>query len=419
MVNISIIMPVFNTGEYLKESIGSILWQSYTEFELICVNDASSDNSLDILREFRQQDDRIVIIHHEVNCGAAISRNDGLKIAKGEYVIFLDSDDYFYQDMLEVSYRHAIENDADVVIFGSETLENGFLKKSGYHFQYIDSAEKKEFFLPRVRHVPWDKLVRKKILLDHAIWFQDIPTNNDVFYSFSTILVSGRIVVCDRYLLKYRYGRFGSLTDIRFSKVNYTVEAFYALFRYCIQNEIEGRLTAVLMNIIADNIQLYLSEESYPLKVRKASLKNLLEHRDMIDALSQYETKNVLYLHNRKFVQKLIQGGEVCNTGYFQYYLEGIEEIIKKRRMYDRKIALWGCGQNGRRLLQLLDDANISVDYVVDENRKIQGEFCGRYKIQAYEEVADKIATVFITNLEYKEVIEGKAIGKEIIYVWR
>ena len=153
-------MPIFNTGQYLKESIESLLQQTYREFELICVNDASTDDSGAILRELQQRDARIVLVEHEVNQGAAISRNTGLKAAKGEYIIFLDSDDYFYRNMLETSYRCAAEYDADVVIFGSETLENGLVRQCGYRSRRIDSLRERELFLPKVRHVPWDKMVR-------------------------------------------------------------------------------------------------------------------------------------------------------------------------------------------------------------------------------------------------------------------
>lgn len=82
------------------------------EFELICVNDATSDNLFDILREFQQQDDRIVIIHYEVNCGTAVSRNDGLKVAKGEYVIFLDVDEFKGTDITIV---YGIDKNADSI----------------------------------------------------------------------------------------------------------------------------------------------------------------------------------------------------------------------------------------------------------------------------------------------------------------
>lgn len=418
-VNISVIMPVFNTGQYLKESIGSVLQQTYTEFELICVNDASCDDSLEILREFQQQDSRLVIVDHVVNRGAAVSRNDGLKMAKGEYVIFLDSDDYFCRDMLEVSFCHAVQNEADVVIFGSETLEDGVLREASWNCQYIDSDEKKQYFLPMIRHVPWDKLVKKKILSDHCIWFQDIPTNNDIFYSFAAILMSEKIVVCDKILLQYRHGRSGSLTSRRFSGENHTVDAFYALFRFGLQNRVEGPLAVVLMNLIVDSIQLYLSEESYPLEVRRDSLRKLLRYGDMIHVFCQREMSDILYPHNQEFVGRLVKGTDVCSIAYFQYYLDGIMRIIEERRMKNEKIALWGCGQNGKKLLQLLECHHIAIDYVVDENRQIQGQMCGRYQIQSYDDISDEITTVLITNLAYQKAIESRAAGKEVIYVWK
>lgn len=419
MINISIVMPIFNTGQYLKESIESLLQQTYREFELICVNDASTDDSGAILRELQQRDARIVLVEHEVNHGAAISRNTGLKAAKGEYIIFLDSDDYFYRNMLETSYRCAAEYDADVVIFGSETLENGLVRQCGYRSRRIDSLRERELFLPKVRHVPWDKMVRRKLLTDNNIWFQDVPTNNDIFYSFAVLLKAQRVAVCDKHLLKYRYGRTGSLTGIRFSKANYSVEAFYALYRFVMQNEIQESLTLVFMNTLADNLQEYLSQKLYPLKIRRNSLRILLQYEDMVQTLSRYELKGMLYPHNRKFVQKLIRGEDVCNIEYFQYYWESVEEIIREKRDGGEEIALWGCGKNGKELLNLLEGHNVKVDYIVDENIKMHGEKCGKYQIRSYDEVADNITTVLITNLEYEEEIVNRAQGKEIIYVWK
>lgn len=419
MINISIVMPVFNTAEYLKESIESILQQTYTEFELICVNDASTDNSYDILREYQQCDARIVIVNHETNSGAAVSRNDGLKAARGEYVIFLDSDDYFYPGMLETSYKCAAEYQADVAVFGSETLENGRLQQNGYRFRKINSLREKELFLPKARHVPWDKLVRRKLLTDNHIWFQDIPTNNDVFYSFAVLLKAERIIVCDDCLLRYRYGRAGSLTAIRFSKTNHSVEAFYALYHFVIQNKMQESLVSVFMNVLADNLQSYLSEQAFPLEIRKNKLSILMQCEDMIQALSRYERKGALYPHNRNFVQKMMKSEDVCDIEYFQYYWESVGEIVSERRNMGRKTAIWGCGKIGKELLELLDDHSIAVDYVVDENVQLQGESCGKYRIHSYDEVSDDIATVLITNLEYEEEIVSKAVGKEVIYVWK
>lgn len=421
MPEISIIMPVYNTAEYLVKSLCSLQQQTYTDFELICVNDASTDDSLAILEEFQKKDNRFVIINHEINCGAACSRNDGLRMARGKYVICLDSDDYFYSNLLEVIHKNAVENDADVVIFGSEiyvkdTME---LKKMGYSFQIIDSLEARVLFLPRIRHVPWDKLVKREILLKYQIAFQNILTNEDVLYSFSLMLMAERIVVCDEILLKYCAERPGNLSSMRISKKNYTVEAFYAIYQFILRNNIEEQLKTIFMNILSDNIQKYLSDNMYSIQMRQESLKILLGYQNLIDSLERYSQKKALYPHNRKFVEKLIKGENVCNVGYYEYYSESIADIILEKNNLQKKIALWGCGQNGKKLLHIMRQAKLSVDYVVDENKAIQGTLCGEYIIYSYDRIADNVDTIFITNLEYKKEIEKRTKGKEVLYVWK
>ena len=160
---VSVIVPVYNSEEYLRRGLGSIMAQSLKDIEIICVNDASTDCSLAVLQELQQQDERIKVISHEVNQGAAVSRNDGFRIAKGEYVIFLDSDDYFYENMLEVTWHKACVWDADMVVFGSEqvsaleskgTDDIPVVSRTVYKPERIDQVTRKSYFIERVRHVP-------------------------------------------------------------------------------------------------------------------------------------------------------------------------------------------------------------------------------------------------------------------------
>ena len=95
MPRVSVIMAVYNASRFLREAVGSILCQTFRDFELIAVDDASSDSSLDILQGFA--DERIRIIRHDRNHGAAISRNDALRAACGEYVAIMDADDVSYE----------------------------------------------------------------------------------------------------------------------------------------------------------------------------------------------------------------------------------------------------------------------------------------------------------------------------------
>jgi len=101
-IKVSIIIPVYNAEKYIREDLDSLLGQSLREIEVICVDDGSKDSSLKILEDYQRKDDRIKILKQE-NKGAGAARNEGMKEAKGDYLIFLDADDFFEKDMLEKS----------------------------------------------------------------------------------------------------------------------------------------------------------------------------------------------------------------------------------------------------------------------------------------------------------------------------
>lgn len=116
MVRISVIIPVYNAEKYLDECLSHIADQSFKDIEIICINDGSTDNSLDILKEFSERDKRIQIIDQE-NHGLGATRNRGISLAKGDYVYFMDSDDYLELTALEELYGICEKNDLDFAIF--------------------------------------------------------------------------------------------------------------------------------------------------------------------------------------------------------------------------------------------------------------------------------------------------------------
>ena len=115
MILVSIIVPVYNTGKYLDRCLDSIQSQTLKEIEIIVVNDGSTDSSLDIIKKHMENDSRIVLINQE-NGGQSLARNNGIKIAKGKYIGFVDSDDYIEENMYEVLYKMAEENSTDIAI---------------------------------------------------------------------------------------------------------------------------------------------------------------------------------------------------------------------------------------------------------------------------------------------------------------
>lgn len=184
MHKISVIIPVYNVEPYLKECLESVLNQSYRNLEIICVDDCGTDYSMQIAEEYAKKDERIKIIHHETNKGLAISRNTGINNATGEYIFFLDSDDYILPEALEKMYECSIDTKSDIIIsqveafvdkqFGNSTnLVNEFNKYfNGYkpdQYQitlenYIDT----EIKLPSVA---WGKLYKREFLLKNHLKF--------------------------------------------------------------------------------------------------------------------------------------------------------------------------------------------------------------------------------------------------------
>ena len=129
MIKVSVIMPVYNSEEYLSDAVESFRCQSLKDIELICVDDGSTDNSLNILRDFAARDPRITVLSQD-NKGPGTARNVALQRAEGEYVSFLDSDDkYAGSDVLETLYRFAEREDADAAGGSLTLIQNGKYQK--------------------------------------------------------------------------------------------------------------------------------------------------------------------------------------------------------------------------------------------------------------------------------------------------
>lgn len=120
---ISIIIPVYNIEKYLSRCIESVLDQTYQNLEAIFVNDGSTDNSLKILEEYQKKDKRIKIINKE-NAGSGAARNDGIEQSKGEYLAFLDSDDWYEKDFLERLYKNLKENNSEIAMCNPKMVYN-------------------------------------------------------------------------------------------------------------------------------------------------------------------------------------------------------------------------------------------------------------------------------------------------------
>ena len=115
---ISIVIPVYNVSKYLRACLDSVINQTYRDLEIICINDGSTDDSLEILKEYAVKDKRIIIIDKK-NAGVSAARNDGIEKSRGEYIFCIDSDDYIDNDFIEVFYHNAEKNNSDLVVLST------------------------------------------------------------------------------------------------------------------------------------------------------------------------------------------------------------------------------------------------------------------------------------------------------------
>lgn len=188
MPRLSVIMPVYNTAKFLARSIESVLAQTFTDFELILVNDGSKDNSLEICREFEKKDKRIKVIDKE-NGGAGSARNAGLAASSGEFVAFPDSDDWIEPDAYEFCIDKMSRENLDLLVFGSlNTVYDGdevlsVTKGSAGDFSVTTKEECRSRWAEFVRNYPMDgpsnKMYRGEIARRDDVTFPDIRRMQD------------------------------------------------------------------------------------------------------------------------------------------------------------------------------------------------------------------------------------------------
>lgn len=234
---ISVIIPVFNALPYLSECLDTVLGQTLEDIELICVDDGSMDGSYELLEERSRSDERMKVLQQNENAGAA--RNLGLANASGEYVLFLDADDFFSEEMCEHVFARAVEKDADIVLFDGREYDHRLGEvREGTTFLRPLHLPTKDVFNARdipghifqiTNPAPWSKLFRREFLIDNDLRFQSLPNSNDVFLVLSAMATAERITTLDEDLVRYRINTHASTQDGKSRNPLCFLEAFSAL----------------------------------------------------------------------------------------------------------------------------------------------------------------------------------------------
>ena len=200
-INISVIIPIYNSEKYLSECLESIINQTFKDIEIICINDGSKDKSKQIIKQYAEKDKRIILINQK-NKGAGPARDKGIEISKGEYISFIDSDDFFHFRTLEIAYTNIKKYNSDVIRFQYYQFKN---KKKLKINEKIESYNIKNFSMSMGWCcVVWNRLWKASIIKKYKIGFGKLKSGEDNIFNAKNFPFLNNIILLDVKLVYHR-----------------------------------------------------------------------------------------------------------------------------------------------------------------------------------------------------------------------
>lgn len=261
-IYVSIIMPVYNAGQFVRACLETIQNQTLKNIEVICVNDGSEDASLSVLEEFAKKDKRFRIINKE-NTGAGDCRNIGLKEAKGEYVLFLDADDKFHPELCDKAYFRAKTDKADICFVGAVRFNmqtkknepmNWVLRKEllpkNIPFQKEQLGNQ---FFQMTSGCPWSKMFRREFILKHGLQFQNLQNANDLYFVRTAMALAENMTYVNEQLVTYRFAAGGNTQSTKHKAPLEFYKAYKALKERLEKEGVYSKVEQSFVNLVLDD----------------------------------------------------------------------------------------------------------------------------------------------------------------------
>lgn len=208
---VTVIVPVYNIEKYLAQCLDSLFNQTHKNIEVILVNDGSTDNSINIINKYKEKNSNLVYLEQD-NKGVSEARNLALKHAKGEYVLYIDSDDYIEEDMIESLYNKAIETNSDIVICGHNEIYDDTVKgtdvkvlldmKDNIIYSGVEVADM--MLECKILGTLWNKLFKRELLINHEFYFEPGRYIQDWYPVFKEVSLAKKVSYVNKALYNYR-----------------------------------------------------------------------------------------------------------------------------------------------------------------------------------------------------------------------
>ncbi len=322
-MKLSIIIPIYNVELYLSQCLDSVFVQDLTDCEVICVNDGSTDNSGTILEEYQRLYSGLSVVNQS-NSGLSVARNSGLRIAKGEYIYFLDSDDYLLPDFLEKIYQ-GIQKNVDIVSYNVLISEKG-----DYYFnnrkkidkiytgqEYFENYYIENAFFPTFP--VWMYLYKKSFLENNHLVFKENSLHEDIDFTSRSIYLAESVCQIDKPIQFHRVLREGAITQtIRLKNLGHIKQILLDLFEFyrtnnCTKDIYYQYLFSIFLSIMLrlgrnypENMRTFFSLEDY--NVMRLCVKQKSDYTNYY--LFRHFPKVFLYYNNKNsniFIRKIIK----------------------------------------------------------------------------------------------------------------
>ena len=404
---IAVVMPVHNTQvKYLQEALESLKKQTFQKFRLICVDDKSTArDTIQVLHEWSEEYKKMEVIYLPEAMGAAEARNIGLHVAKEKYIIFLDSDDIFEKDFLQKMYERITDTDAQVCICGwtsFSTIGNTETVRK----VYFDTEKDNPFFLSNQAFNPWSKLCRRDFLLQRNIYFQNLTSSNDVYYSICVLLEAEQICCIEDSLIRYRTASSHQISANRNSD-NLGYACKLAMQRY------EGKANSL------KRIQIFTAMLS--------AMRGECKNNSSFERLSEYIRKNVIKDIDCENIENKTIKKVFLLIKEKKYNMDAMKkELSFKSQIYNNKdeildrlksnshIYLWGLGERGKAFQEFCQENDICISGVADSKNVNVGETneYGNLIMDTSEILKRKGIIIACNDIVYKKFIHCEESNK-------
>ena len=330
MIKVSVIVPVYNVEEYLKECLDSIINQTLEEIEIICIDDCSTDSSYNILEEYAKKDNRIILLENKENMGVGYNRNIGIKKAQGEYISFIDSDDYISKDFLYNLYNTAKKYDSDIVntLNIYRCVDN---KINQFYYSFNEIEFKSTVCLDDIENsssckaiTPYsvNKLYRQSFLSDINLNFitSKLGAAEDTNFTIKLMLNNPSISFNNKSIYYYRYTKSSLTNTINRNSILACIENMYDTINYC-KNNFPSLLNKIYHKTWIPVINFYFSSNE---ETRREVYKDIFDFANFIKIDYQF-------INKKSYYEQYIYD-EYCSVMASNNY----NEYLLNKRIFDR-----------------------------------------------------------------------------------